>query len=146
MFLPPKSTVPTWALISRDVKHSPLDAKRRGRDNRTDRQNPNARRQEAAVLDIIMIVICIVLLLNLVATMSVMGYRTRGNSWLLAVLLTGTSGAAIAAMIAVVYAEEPSRFVDLSLVLMGLAALPVVMRVMLTRTTSSTDQGGGHDH
>ena len=96
------------------------------------------------MLDVIMIVMCIVLLFNLVVAMGVMGYRTTGNSWLLAVLLTGTSGAAIAAMIAVVYAEEPSRFVDLSLVLMGLAVLPVVMRIMLTRTTVPTKKGDAH--
>lgn len=89
-----------------------------------------------------MIVVCIVLLFNLVTAMLVMGSRTRGNSWLLAVLLTGTSGAAIAAMIAVVFADQPARFVDLSLVLMGLASLPVVMRIMLTRNTAPS-QGGG---
>ncbi len=94
------------------------------------------------MLDAIMIVICIVLLFNLVLAMAVMGYRTRGNSWLLAVLLTGTSGAAIAAMVAVVVADQPTRFVDLSLVLMGLAALPVVLRVLLTRETVPAEGGG----
>ena len=98
------------------------------------------------MLDVVMIVLCIVLLLNLVTAMGVMGYRTRGNSWLLALLLTGTSGAAIAAMIAVVSAEEPSRFMDLSLVLMGLAALPVVMRLMFTRAISTPADGGDDGH
>lgn len=87
------------------------------------------------MLDVVMIVLCIVLLLNLVTAMGVMGYRTRGNSWLLALLLTGTSGAAIAAMIAVVSAEEPSRFMDLSLALLRAGTIgPPTARSSLIRS------------
>lgn len=96
------------------------------------------------MINIVLIGVCILLLLNLVIAMTVMGYRTRGNSWLLAVLLTGTTGAAVAAMIAVVFADQSVRFVDLSLVLMGLAALPVVMRVMLNRSSTTAHDGGEH--
>lgn len=96
------------------------------------------------MLEIVMTVICIVLLLNLVIAMIVMGRRSRGDSWLLALLLTGTTGAAVAAMIAVTVSDQPARFVDLSLVLMGLASLPVVMRMMLNRQTAKTSQDGEH--
>lgn len=94
------------------------------------------------MINIVLIGVCILLLLNLVIAMTIMGYRTRGNSWLLAVLLTGTTGAAVVAIIAVIIAEEAVRFVDLSLVLMGLAALPVVIRVMLTKSAKLAEDGG----
>ena len=89
------------------------------------------------MLDIVMISIVILLLANLVMALVVLGRRTNGNGWLLALLLTGTTGAALAAVMAALFAEELSRFADLSLVLMGLAALPVVMRVMLTRRAAA---------
>ncbi len=95
------------------------------------------------MLEIVMAVICIVLLSNLVIAMIVMG-RRRGNSWLLALLLTGTTGAAVAALVAVTVSDQPARFVDLSLVLMGLASLPVVMRMMLNRKTADPSQDGEH--
>lgn len=91
------------------------------------------------MLEIVMTVICIVLLFNLVIAMVVMGHRSKDNSWLLALLLTGTTGAAVATMIALSVAEQPARFVDLSLVLMGLASLPVVLRMMLNRKTTERD-------
>lgn len=61
------------------------------------------------------------------------------NSWLLALLLTGTTGAAVAALVAISVTDQPARFVDLSLVLMGLASLPVVMRTMLNRRPAAED-------
>ena len=91
------------------------------------------------MLEIVMTVICIVLLFNLVIAMVVMGHRSKDNSWLLALLLTGTTGAAVAAMIAISVAEQPARFVDLSLELMGLASLPVVLRMMLNCKTTERD-------
>jgi len=85
------------------------------------------------MLDILILVLSIVLLLNVVTVMFVMGFRTRGNSWLLALLLTGTTGAAVTALLAVIVTDEPARFMDMSLVVMGLASLPIVLRVMLYR-------------
>ena len=94
------------------------------------------------MLEIVMTVICIVLLFNLVTAMVVLGRRSQDNSWLLALLLTGTTGAAVAALVAISVSNQPARFVDLSLILMGLASLPVVMRMMLSRNTA--DQDGDH--
>ncbi|WP_022871111.1 hypothetical protein [Yaniella halotolerans] len=93
------------------------------------------------MLDIVMISIVILLLFNLVMALIVVGRRTNGNGWLLGLLLTGTTGAALAAVMAALFAEELSRFTDLSLVLMGLAALPVVMRVMLIRRADAAPRG-----
>lgn len=91
------------------------------------------------MLDIVMTVICIVLLLNLVVAMIVMGHRSKGNSWLLALLLTGTTGAAVAALVAISVTDQPARFVDLSLVLMGLASLPVILHTLLHRRPAVED-------
>lgn len=44
----------------------------------------------------------------------VMGYRTRGDSWLVAILLTGTTGAAVAALIAVVEGRTVAEIHTLS--------------------------------
>lgn len=96
------------------------------------------------MLEIVMLVICIVLLFNLVTAMIVLG-RRQGNSWLLALLLTGTTGAASAALVAISVSDQPARFVDLSLVLMGLASLPVVLRVMLDRDRPETREADHAD-
>lgn len=93
------------------------------------------------MLDMLITGICIVLLANLLTAMIVMGYRNHDDSWLLAILLTGTTGAAVTAMIAIVLTDQPGRFVDLSLALMGLAALPVVIRVMLPSTSAAESPG-----
>lgn len=96
------------------------------------------------MLEIVMLVICIVLLFNLVTAMIVLG-RRQGNSWLLALLLTGTTGAASGALVAISVSDQPARFVDLSLVLMGLASLPVVLRVMLDRDRPETREADHAD-
>ena len=83
------------------------------------------------MLNIVMTVICIVLLLNLVIAMFVMGHRNTKSSWLLALLLTRTAGAAVAALVAIAVTDQPARFVDLSLILMGLASLPVIVSTLL---------------
>lgn len=92
------------------------------------------------MLHIIMSIVGILLLVNLVVALTVLGREQRGNSWLLALLLTGTTGAAVAAVMAAVFHEETSRFVDLSLVLMSMAALPVVVRVVVAHRSAKPSE------
>lgn len=92
------------------------------------------------MLDIIMISLMAVLLLNLVVVFVAMGRRPETNNWLLAILLTGTTGAALAAVLAGLTGDESSRFVDLSLILVGLAAVPVVVRVVMLHRARIRDE------
>lgn len=92
------------------------------------------------MLDIIMVSIIALLLINLVVVFIVLGRGSQGSSWLLAILLTGTTGAALAAVMAGLSGAESSRFIDLSLILIGLAALPVVIRVVLLYRTRNTSE------
>lgn len=93
------------------------------------------------MLDIIMVSIIAMLLINLVVVFIVLGRGSQGSSWLLAILLTGTTGAALAAVMAGLSGAESSRFIDLSLILIGLAALPVVIRVVLLYRTRNASEG-----
>lgn len=85
------------------------------------------------MLDIVMTALLAVLIVNLLVIMVVMGRRAQTHSWLLAILLSGTTGAALAAILAGLIPTPENRFVDLSLVLMGLAVLPVLVQAILLR-------------
>lgn len=93
------------------------------------------------MLEIVMMCIIGLLRVNLVVALIAMARSVQSNSWMLAVLLMGTTGAGLAAVMSGLSGEETSRFVDLSIVLVGLAALPVVVRVVLCHRENVTRKG-----
>lgn len=90
-------------------------------------------------------VVLVVLLLNLVVALVVFSRRCLANNWLLVILLAGTSGAALAGILAVL-AEDGERFADVALVLTGTAAVTAAVRAgaerrRLPRERAVPDQG-----
>lgn len=67
------------------------------------------------------------LLLNLVVALTVFANRQVAGGWLLVVLLTSTSGAAITALLASLF-RGAERLLDLGVVFVGLAALTAGVR------------------
>lgn len=91
--------------------------------------------------DVIVIVIVVLLLANLVVAFWSTARHPLTDRWLLAVLLSGTSGAAVVALTTVLLSDHGSaRLLDVAVVLIALTALPAAVRVTAHR--GSTDRGG----
>lgn len=92
--------------------------------------------------ELVLSVIFAVLMLNLVLAVVSCAHRGQADSWLLVVLLAGTTGAAAAAVLAVL-AQNP-RFLDVAVVLTGTAALTAAVRasVRRRRTTGTAGAAG----
>lgn len=82
--------------------------------------------------DVVLTAVAILLLLNLLAAI-VASLRRGTGRWLLVILLTGTTGTALIALLAVLTDGPAHRFVEAGLVLMGLAALTAVVRLLTPR-------------
>ncbi|GAA1176510.1 MULTISPECIES: hypothetical protein [Nesterenkonia] len=83
--------------------------------------------------DLLLTVVFIVLLLNLVvAVITALRARRRG-SWLLVILLSGTTGAALTAVLALTAEPPEPRMLDVGLILTGLAALTAAVRAARLR-------------
>lgn len=80
----------------------------------------------------VLTVVFAVLLLNLVVALAVCARRGLADSWLLVILLAGTTGAALTAVLAVL-ADDGSRYLDVALVLTGTAAVTAAVRAALPR-------------
>lgn len=92
------------------------------------------------VVSAVLSVVLIVLLLNLVVALVVFSRRSLANNWLLVILLAGTSGAALAGILAVL-AEDGRRFADVALVLTGTAAVTAAVRAGAERRRLPREQG-----
>lgn len=79
------------------------------------------------LLDVLASAVFLVLLVNVVTALVVVSVRGRPGTWLLVLLLTGTTGAALVSLLALTMRGEAtvdhSRFVDIALVLTALAAV-----------------------
>lgn len=78
-----------------------------------------------------------VLILNLVIAVAVCAHRRMTDSWLLVILLSGTTGAAAAAVLGVL-AQEP-RFLDVAVVLTGTAAVTAAVRGLVEHRVAGSD-------
>lgn len=83
----------------------------------------------------ILTVVAVVLVLNLVVAFTATARRKVGDRWLLAILLSGTSGAAFIALLTVLATGmgddgAASRFIDVAVVFIGLTALTAAVRVV----------------
>lgn len=88
------------------------------------------------MLDLILIAVFLVLLVNLVVA-ALVGTRQRGrDSWLLIVLLSGTTGAALTAVLALSASPPDLRMLDVGLILTALAALTAAVRTVGLRRSS----------
>ncbi|EXF24782.1 hypothetical protein BG28_03455 [Nesterenkonia sp. AN1] len=84
------------------------------------------------MIDVVLLGVFAVLLANYVLALSVFARRGLAGNWLLVVLLTGTTGAALAAVLAAL-SEDGSRYLDVALVLTGTAAVAAAVRAGLPR-------------
>lgn len=76
--------------------------------------------------------VAVLLVINLLAAFAAVARARHTAGWLLVVLLTGTTGAAVAALLAAL-SENPGRFLDVALILAGFAALTAAVRVAAGR-------------
>ncbi|MDO5512300.1 hypothetical protein [Corynebacterium sp.] len=87
----------------------------------------------------------IVLLLNFAVAMVAILRRARRGSWLLVLLLSGTTGAALAAIVAASDVGA-SRYGDLPLTFTGLAAISALVAVAAYRTRERREAEAADDH
>lgn len=92
------------------------------------------------VVSAVLSVVLVVLLLNLVVALVVFSRRSLADNWLLVILLAGTSGAALAGILAVL-AEDGERFADVALVLTGTAAVTAAVRAGAERSRLPREHG-----
>ncbi|WP_147103530.1 hypothetical protein [Nesterenkonia populi] len=83
----------------------------------------------------VLTVVFAVLLLNLLAALLVCARRGMAGSWLLVILLAGTTGAALTGILAVL-SDDGRRFLDVALVLTGTAAVTAAVRAALPRRSA----------
>ena len=89
----------------------------------------------------LLVALMMVLFFNLLVALFSVYRRPRPDRWLLVVLLSGTSGAALLALLAVLLDsngaanEQFSRFSDPAIVLIGLTALTAAVRVTARRSS-----------
>lgn len=82
------------------------------------------------MFDALLIVVFGVLLINVVIAFVVTARRPVTDRWLLSLLLTGTTGAALVILLVMILdAAASSRFLDVAVVLIGLASLTAAVRL-----------------
>lgn len=81
------------------------------------------------MFDAIWIAVLVLLLANVTIALIVSARRRVPHRWLLTVLLTGTTGAAVIGVLTSL--TGPTRFLDAALVLIALTALTAAVRVTL---------------
>lgn len=93
------------------------------------------------MIQAVLLAVFAVLLGNYVLALAVFSRRGLSGNWLLVVLLTGTTGAALAAVLAVL-SEGGSRYLDVALVLTGTAAVAAAVRAGLPGPSARTEGPG----
>ncbi|MGK4218243.1 hypothetical protein [Kocuria marina] len=95
------------------------------------------------MFEILLTAVFVVLLVNVVVAFVVTARRPVTDRWLLSLLLSGTTGAALVVLLTVLLGPAASsRFPDVAVVLIGLAALTAAVRLTAARTTA-TARGAG---
>lgn len=80
-------------------------------------------------MQILLSAVLILLLLNVAVAIIVVSRRMVSGSWLLILLLVGTTGAGAVAVLSLVTPGDSSRFVDVGLIFTALAAVSAVAGV-----------------
>ena len=95
------------------------------------------------MFDALLTVVFGVLLINVVVAFVVTARRPVTDRWLLSLLLSGTSGAALVVLLVMILgAAASSRFVDVAVVLIGLASLTAAVRLTAAGTASAGPSAG----
>ena len=89
------------------------------------------------MIETVLLGVFAVLLANYVVALAVFGRRRLAGDWLLVVLLTGTTGAALAAVLATL-SDDGARYLDVALVLTGTAAVAAAVRAGVRRPSPRT--------
>lgn len=84
-------------------------------------------------MHLLLLVVFGVLLINLLVAVIASARGSRTESWLLVILLSGTTGAALVAVLTVLAGAEQTRMLDVGLILVGLAALTAAVRAAAGR-------------
>lgn len=84
-------------------------------------------------MHIILTGVAIVLIVNVVLAIIVIARRAQPGSWLLVLLLSGTTGAGAIAVLGLVVPGDSSRFVDAGLIFTALAAVSSVVAATAQR-------------
>ncbi|MCT1616540.1 hypothetical protein [Kocuria marina] len=91
------------------------------------------------MFEILLTAVFVVLLVNVVVAFVVTARRPVTDRWLLSLLLSGTTGAALVVLLTLLLGPAASsRFPDVAVVLIGLAALTAAVRLTAARTTATT--------
>lgn len=92
-------------------------------------------------VETVLVGVAVLLVMNLVVALAVFARSRHTGGWLLVVLLTGTTGAAVVALLASL-SGNAGRFLDAGLILVGLAALTAAVRAAAGRrpTTEAPDR------
>lgn len=91
------------------------------------------------MIEAVLLGVFAVLLANYVVALAVFARRSLAGDWLLVVLLTGTTGAALAAVLAVL-SQDGARYLDVAMVLTGTAAVAAAVRAGLPRHRSRAEE------
>lgn len=99
-------------------------------------------------LDFLLSMVVLGLLVNFLIALIVVLRRDRSGGWLLVLLLSGTTGAALAAVFGLLVVEDVSRIADVALIFTALAAVSAVVAVVAGRRRSDSVavQGSGDAH
>lgn len=84
-------------------------------------------------MHIIVAGVAIVLIVNVVLAIIVIARRAQPGSWLLVLLLSGTTGAGAIAAVSLLVPGDVSRFVDVGLIFTALAAISSVVAATAQR-------------
>lgn len=104
------------------------------------------------MFEILLTAVFVLLIVNVVVAFIVTARRPVSDRWLLSLLLSGTSGAALVVLLTVILgAAASSRFLDVAVVLIGLASLTAAVcltaagaaRGNLTAGTQRVEAGDG---
>lgn len=102
------------------------------------------------VMATVLVAVLIILLLNFGTALFAFARRGFSENWLLVVLLTGTTGAGMVALLIVLESllgenlSPPFRLLDVALILTGTAALTAAVRAAAGARTRE-DAAEGHD-
>lgn len=84
-------------------------------------------------MQVILTGVAVVLIVNVCLAIVAIARRAQPGSWLLVLLLSGTTGAATIAVLGLVASGDSSRFVDVGLIFTALAAISAVVAATAQR-------------
>lgn len=88
---------------------------------------------------VVLSAVCLLLIINVMVALIVEARRRTAPSWLLVILLSGTTGAAIVAVLSVL-AGYSHRLLDVALVLTSTAAITALVRARFVLSPTTPDE------